>query len=79
MNHCALLLPFAALICVPSIAETVLLHSFEDPDCATSLRANNTRIGLVSDRKGVPVRLRRRVAGSKASRMASPQLLASPP
>ncbi|MDI9585828.1 MAG: beta-galactosidase [Acidobacteriota bacterium] len=49
MNHCALLLPFAALICVPSIAETVLLHSFEDPDCATSLRANNTRIGLVSD------------------------------
>lgn len=35
-------------------------------------------IGLVSDRKGVPVSARRRVAGSKASRQASPQDLESP-
>ena len=33
----------------------------------------------VSERNGVPVRDRRRVAGSNASRMPSPQLRASPP
>ena len=36
-------------------------------------------IGEVSERNGVPVSDRRRVAGSKASRMPSPQLFASPP
>ena len=36
-------------------------------------------IGLVSERNGVPVRASRRVAGSNASRTASPQDSASPP
>ncbi len=35
-------------------------------------------MGLVSERNGVPVSARRRVAGSKASRHASPQDLESP-
>ncbi len=35
-------------------------------------------MGFVSERNGVPVSARRRVAGSKASRQASPQDLESP-
>lgn len=46
------------------------------PSLPSSYATNG--MGFVSDRNGVPVSARRRVAGSNASRQASPQDLESP-
>ena len=46
------------------------------PSLPASYETNG--IGLVSERNGVPVSASRRVAGSKASKQASPQDLESP-